>query len=290
MLTVNVLFEIRLIWRFVKNDLMDTIVPCFITFLTAWFYEGRPVSDLPLAIFTCTLYTMFYILTFCVANQVNSEEEDAINKPDRPLPAKLITRKAAIKRLLIYNLLFMLISWWLHVLLYAIAWQVITVVLCGWGSRHWITKNLVCISAGTVALLGAEWQLATNHIGHNVWLFIIFLSVWAGFGLPVQDLRDQVGDAVMHRKTLPLQYGDGKSRKMLFIYFLTVSPLLYYFAIISQNKYTAWVITLIVAQYLYHAVIAFRVVKYRNSKADDKTYHYFVYMFIATIPVICFLK
>nr|WP_255578301.1 UbiA family prenyltransferase [Chitinophaga sp. sic0106] len=291
LLTVNTLFfELRLIWRFVRNDFWDTIVPCYTTFITAWIYENRHLQDFPLAFLMCTIYTMLYILTFCVANQVNSVEEDAINKPDRPLPAGLVNRRGAIIRLLIYNVFFIIVAYLFHVLLFAIAWQVITIILCGWGSKHWVTKNLICISAGTVALMGAEWQLTTPTISHNVWQFIIFLSIWAGFGLPVQDLRDQVGDAVMHRKTLPLQFGDLLSRKMLFIYFLTVSPILYYFAIVSQDNFSAWVIALIIAQYVYHGVVAYRVMRFRTSKADDKTYHYFVYLFIATIPVICFLK
>ncbi|MCW3466673.1 UbiA family prenyltransferase [Chitinophaga nivalis] len=286
--------ELLLIWRFIKNDIWDTVIPCFVTFFTAWIYCKKPINELPLLLLFSIGYTLFYILTFCVANQINSVDEDRINKPDRPLVTGLISASMAGKRLIIYNILFDIIAVLLHLFWLALAWQFITLLLCRWGcSRHWITKNLVCISLGTITLLAAEWEIV-DRLQPNVWSFIIVLSVWAGFGLPLQDMRDQEGDKVMERKTLPLEIGDRMARIMLSIYFLIVSPLIYCCAILTQIDLTRLffnkpVIIILIIETLWHWWVAVRLHLYKTPRDDDKTYHLFVYLFIVTIPLICII-
>lgn len=286
--------ELRLIWRFINNDIWDTVIPCLLTFVTAWIYHSKPLSDFPLYFFYSAIYTLFYILTFCVSNQVSSIEEDRINKPDRPLPSGLITEKETRRRLLVYNILFLLVSIPLNLVLFAAAWMVITLMLCNWGcSNHWATKNLLCITLGTITLLAAEWSIV-NEIDKNVWMYILVISVWAGVGLPLQDMRDQDGDKIMGRKTLPLAIGDHKARWVLSIYFFIISPVIYYCAVLTQIPLSeifvnTAAIIILVGEFFWHWWVAIRLWLYKSPKDDDKTYHYFVYLFIATIPVICIL-
>ncbi|MFY0252887.1 UbiA family prenyltransferase [Chitinophaga sp. 30R24] len=286
--------EINLVWKFVENDLWDTIVPCLVTFITAFYYCKLPLKAFPIAFLIAVIYTFLYILTFCVTNQLYSVEEDRLNKPTRPLVTGFVTLPEAKKRLLIYNILFIVSGILFHVFLLALAWMIITYILCKYGSAHWITKNLVCITAGTITLLAAEWKIVGGITG-GVWQFIIILSFWAGFGLPVQDMRDQAGDKIMGRKTLPLAIGDLKARYFLCAYYFSVSPLLFGAAILSQiDLSTLFSNTLVLAilgvQTCWHWAIGVRLLLKRTPQEDDATYHWFVYMFIIGIPLICLFR
>lgn len=286
--------ELLLVWKFIDNDIWDTVIPCIITFITAWVYAGRDWHDFPLYLSYCLVYTLFYILTFCVSNQVNSVEEDRINKPRRPLVTGFITETQARARLFVYNILFLITALALHLFWLAFAWQLITKMLCQWGfSNHWATKNLLCISLGTITLLAAEWNIVEN-ISRNTWAYIVIISLWAGIGLPLQDLRDQAGDRIMGRKTLPLAIGDKRARIALSIYFVLISPIIYYMAVLTQVPLAEVAINttalvILAVELLWHWYVALRLWLYKTPKEDDQTYHWFVYLFCATIPVICFL-
>lgn len=286
--------ELYIIWRFINNDIWDTVIPCLLTFTTAWIYHKKGLDHFALQFFLSFLYTILYILTFCIANQIYSIEEDKINKPYRPLPQGLVTVKETQYRMVIYNIGFLLIAWPLHILWLAIAWQIVTFMLCKWGfSDHWFTKNPVCITLGTITLLAAEWRIV-DVWDKGVWAYIIVLSLWAGFGLPLQDMRDQVGDRLMGRKTLPLAIGDTNARWALSIYFFTVSPLIYLCFVLTQVSFaeltmniTALIVILV--EVLWHWYIGIRLWVYKSPKEDDNTYHWFVYLFCVTIPIICFI-
>jgi 4-hydroxybenzoate polyprenyltransferase len=286
--------ELLLIWRFINNDIWDTVIPCILTFITAWIYAGRDWQAFPVYFCYCLLYSLLYILTFCVTNQINGVEEDRLNKPHRPLVAGIISVDAARRRLLVYNFLFLLVAIPMGLLWLALAWQLITRMLCNWGfSNHWALKNLLCISLGTVTLLAAEWAIV-EHISPSTWAYIGFLSVWAGMGLPLQDMRDQAGDRIMGRKTLPLAIGDKGARIALSLYLGLISPLIYYCAILTQvplselPKHTI-ALAILFIEVGWHWFVAIRLWCFKTPRADDQTYHCFVYLFCATIPLICFL-
>lgn len=286
--------ELYIIWRFINNDIWDTVIPCLVTFISAWVYHNKPVDDFPLYFFLSLLYTILYILTFCIANQVNSVEEDRINKPDRPLVQGLVTEAETRRRFVLYSILFLIVAVCLQLLWLAIAWMVVTQMLCKWGcSNHWFTKNVVCISLGTVTLLAAEWNIVEPVRG-NVWAYIVMISLWAGLGLPLQDMRDQTGDRIMGRKTLPLSVGDTMARALLSGYFFLFSPLVYFCILLTQTGageiFGSKLLTgIVIIEVLWHWWVGLRLWLYRSPKADDQTYHWFVYLFIVTIPLICFL-
>ncbi|UYQ94350.1 UbiA family prenyltransferase [Chitinophaga horti] len=286
--------ELLLIWRFVNNDIWDTVIPCIITFTTAWIYAARPLQELPFYACYCLVYTLLYILTFCMTNQLYGVEEDKINKPDRPLVAGLISIEGAQRRLLGYNILFLLVAIPMKLFWLALSWQLITKMLCQWGfSNHWALKNLFCISLGTANLLAAEWLIVAD-ISHRTWAYIGFISLWAGMGLPLQDMRDQAGDRIMGRKTLPIALGDNGARIALSLYLALLSPVIYYGAVLTQVPLSSVLshpvaLAVLIVEVLWHWCIALRLWWYQSPREDDRTYHWFVYLFCLTIPLICVL-
>ncbi|HVI47204.1 MAG TPA: UbiA family prenyltransferase [Chitinophaga sp.] len=295
MVVTAFLKEVRIIFMFIENDIWDTIIPCLLTFIAAFVYNHKPLAEFPLALLSSIIYAILYILTFCVCNQLEGVEEDRVNKPYRPLVTGLLTVTAARKRNIIYNILFLLAALWLKVFWFAVGWQVITLMLCRWGfSNHWYLKNVFCITLGTIMLLGAMWSII-SPINREVWNFIGLLSLWAGLGLPLQDLRDVEGDRLMNRKTLPLAIGDTNSRMLLSAHLSALSPIIYTCVLVTQSAGLADVmrnkllVTMALLQVLWHWSIALRLWLYRTPREDDTTYHWFVYLFCVTIPLVCFL-
>ncbi|QJB34889.1 UbiA family prenyltransferase [Chitinophaga oryzae] len=287
--------EAYIIFLFIRNDIWDTVIPTFLTFIAAFFYNRESWRQFPTMLLYASIYNLLYILTFCIANQVNGVEEDRLNKPYRPLVRGVLTVREAEKRSYIYNALFLFTAYLLDVFWYALSWQLVTLMMCNWGfSNHWFLKNVFCISIGTILLLGAQWRIVGDEIQLQIWNFIFFLSFWAGAGLPLQDFRDQDGDRYMRRKTLPLVLGDLPARRYMIAHMMLLSPLLYFFTIATQIDDASEIsspkmILVTTAQVLWHWIIALRIWLYRNPAADDTSYHYFVCLFCVTIPMICFL-
>lgn len=294
---LNATCELRIIWKFINNDIKDTIAPSLIAFFTSWFFCDNKLGTLPFHLLNSLVYAVLYILTFCMVNQVNSVEEDRINKPYRPLPSGLLTQKQTWVRIIIYSILFLSFAAYLNIFWVSVAWQIITYFLNIFGgSNHWITKNLVGMTIGTFLLLSAQWEIASPGAGvdMSVILYWSFISLWAGFALPIQDFRDIAGDREMGRKTLPLAIGDTKGRSMMVVEYTLLLPILFLAAMLSQKSFLELItnpvdLSILIIQFLVHWVIAFRLWTFRTPKHDDKTYHLYVYLFCAGVPAICYM-
>lgn len=294
---INVTGELKIIWKFINNDINDTIAPSLIAFFTSWFFCDNQLRLLPFHLANSLIYAVLYILTFCMLNQVNSVEEDNINKPYRPLPSGLITRKQTWIRIIGYSILFLLFAAFLHVFWISVAWQAVTYFLNIFGgSNHWITKNLVGMTIGTFLLLAAQWEIASpgGRINESIVFYWAFISLWAGFALPIQDFRDIDGDRQLGRKTLPLAIGDKKGRQIMVIQYVLLLPFFFLAAMLSQKPIWQLLadpvdLLILIVQFLVHWIIAYRLWSHRSPKQDDKTYHLYVYLFCAGVPAICYL-
>lgn len=289
--------EVYILWRFINNDIWDTILPSMIIFFTAWKFSDRPWREIPIPLFVAITYACLYIYTFCISNQIAGIEEDRLNKPYRPLPTGLVTIEETRIRLVVYSLFYLLVAYFLQIFWYSLAWVVVSLCLnlYGW-SNHWVSKNLLGMSLGTFILFNVQWKIAQPFqvIGTNTEIYFTFMSLWAGFALPLQDMRDQEGDRLLGRKTLPLAIGDKGARIALFLNFLTLSPLLLLCAMLTQVTILELVtdtlaIVIFLTQILIHWGIAIRIMLYKNPTADHKTYLWYVFLFCAGIPIICFI-
>ncbi|KAF7325531.1 hypothetical protein MKEN_00402400 [Mycena kentingensis (nom. inval.)] len=72
--------------------------------------------------------------------------------------------------------------------------------------KHWTTKNLLFMSVGSLSIVTAAWELAAP-ISPQTWRSMLLLSVLFGIVASVQDMRDEAGDRVAGRKTLPILLG-----------------------------------------------------------------------------------
>ncbi|ASZ12254.1 UbiA family prenyltransferase [Chitinophaga pendula] len=286
--------EVQLTWLFIYRDLSTTLLPGLVLVLLSWQDSGRSLALLPLYLCGTLLHMGLSLYTFCLSNQVHSVEEDRLNKPDRPLPSGLICVRGMYRRQVVGNLLYLLVGVVLGVLWFTIAWQVITYCLnnMGW-SQHWATKNLLGMSLGAFVLDCAQWQIV-QRLSSPVWLYIATFCIWQGISFQVQDLRDQEGDRLLHRRTLPIVVGDPAARLMLGIHFCLFSPLLFLLvmytnASLHELSGSVTGMCILVAELLLNWLVAFRIWWYRHPAADHKTYQVFTWLACFNLLIIAFI-
>jgi 4-hydroxybenzoate polyprenyltransferase len=270
--------EIKLTWLFIYRDISATILPGTVLVLVSWWNNNAKWNVLPVYILHMMLHMGLSIYTFCLSNQVVAIEEDRANKPNRPLPAGLITVKEVYIRLVISNILYLSVGYCLGLIWYTVAWQLITFLLnnMNWG-KHWISKNLLGMTGGALVLFSAQWQIV-QPLSKEVWIYMTAYSVWVGIAILIQDLRDQDGDRLHGRRTLPLAIGDASARTLLSIHFIILSPLIFigaaYLGLFSKPE--RWV--LLIIEVLFSWLIAYRTWMYRTPEDDHKTYMWFTYL------------
>ena len=290
--------ELYIAWQFINNDIWDTILPSLMIFITGWVFQGRSWAELPLPFLTSLSYAVLYIYTFCMGNQIDGVEEDRLNKPYRPLVTGLVTLKETYFRFYIYNIVYALYALFLGVFWFSLAWIAVSHYLNLFGgSNHWATKNLVGMTLGTFILFNVQWQIALapgSTISTNLQVYFALMSAWAGAALPIQDLRDVAGDLKGGRKTLPIVVGDCKARLLLCVHFLIFLPGTFLGAMLTIDSLpeifsNATDLVIFIVQLAVHWLVAIRLLLYRTPQADHKTYHIYVLLFVAAIPMACVL-
>ncbi|MEO6729408.1 MAG: UbiA family prenyltransferase [Candidatus Dojkabacteria bacterium] len=269
--------EFEILVRFLKNDIWATIIPGIVVTLTSFINSNLSVEKLLIPFLSSLIYFFFYEYTFVLSNQIGSIEEDKINKPFRPLPSNLVTIKGVRIRLILSSIFFVLIAVLFNVGIWAIAWVLITYFHNAVGHKHWITKNLISMSLGIFVLIGAGWEII-KPMDSKVILWAVISSFILGCCAVIQDFRDVKGDELFGRKTLPVDLGDKKARIIASFICLTsfISFTILANILIIKNIFGYFFLILI---FIFYSVIVFRLLNYRDDKADHKTYMILLYLF-----------
>ncbi|KAJ3861740.1 UbiA prenyltransferase family [Lentinula novae-zelandiae] len=189
---------------FNQSDMKTIVFP--VTVFSQALASHHTVSQFFLAVF----WIWMHLLYFTVTNQTfgTSPEEDAVNKPNRPIPAKRISVDSAI------ILRWVLVPVDLALSLYAgavpsgMAICVLTSIYCsGGGHSHWLSKNGCCagfyalFEYGATQIADSSEKLNRNQLGAIIGsALIIFTTIHA------QDFRDDEGDALLGRRTFTLSF------------------------------------------------------------------------------------
>lgn len=270
--------EIRISWSFIRRDISTTVLSgC--TFMLVGLSSQPPIeiSSAVSKLLLGTLYFFLYAYSFCIANQLAGIEEDRINKPDRPLPAGLLTPADATVRYIMGSLALLLIALALGILKWAALWILVTLALNFGGlARRWWTKNVVAMSLGTLAQLAAAWEIVASTTPTS-WKWVIVISLWAGITSPTQDFRDKEGDIINNRKTLPIILGEQRARTLMSTIWAAMAALIHFGLFNSREPFKLLITdTLII---LYHCYIIWRLLKFRNPQDDHCTYMRYTYLY-----------
>ncbi|MFK7797411.1 MAG: UbiA family prenyltransferase [Aureispira sp.] len=264
--------ESRLFWLFTKRDLIVTVVPCSLFMLVSLSTLSQPLAYISNFLLGLVYFALF-IYQFTVSNQIHGLEEDKIDKPDRPIPSGLVSLDEANVRYVVLVLAYLTLGTLLNVFWWTILWVLVTYFhnVQGW-DKKWATKNILAMGLGVLSMLGAAWCIIGN-LTITSYTWIIAIALWIGFTSAIQDFRDQEGDALNGRKTLPLLVGDVKARKiMIAIYAVVMVFIINVFIFLSTS---APVITYAICALLaiWHIVMMVRLWKLRTPAADKTTYN-----------------
>ncbi|KAF7369626.1 S-adenosyl-L-methionine-dependent methyltransferase [Mycena venus] len=211
----NVLYHVNTLWIFTKSDFMTTMVPISIFGIVA--APLTSVHNIPHLVF----WLWVHLLAFNTSNQTASLEDET-NKPERPLPARRITLRAAI----ILRWALLPLCWALslayskEVMFSSMALSAFTVMyneLRGSGA-HFMTRyalnglGFAAFEAGTT-LVAKDDKSCLDSAG---WLAIFLSGSIFATTIFAQDFRDVVGDKLINRDTIPLRFGS-PSRKALLL-------------------------------------------------------------------------
>ena len=213
------------IWLFTLSDLKTIVVPStvfgiIIAICAPQFHLPRSKSsDIVLRIPLVVLWCWVNLLPFSIDNQRQPDaiEEDAQNKPWRPLPAERLGPKEARALMLsAYSIAlgFSLFSGGLRQAIVLI-WFGYCYNDLGGADRGILQRNLInaagycsfTFGAAEVALANGAITLTTPLLK---WFSIIALVVMST--VHAQDMHDQAGDRSRGRRTMPLIIGDQLSR------------------------------------------------------------------------------
>jgi len=272
--------ELYLGWRFMQNDIWAGVIPGVA--FTAVALRHAPVErGASIQILLQSMcYFCLYLYGHTLANQIAGIEEDRINKPERPLPAGMVSPTGAVVRLAVVTVLFLVLGWQLGVLRWAALWAGTYLLLNFYGHVHWFFKNCLPMSVGATAMLCAAWEMAVP-LTPAVWHAVLTIAGFVAITSPIQDFRDIAGDRVMGRKTLPIAWGERPARIVVSIGLIGWLPMAYMLHMRTalhtlQGGVVALAITalecIVTARLLCPPVVD-------RAAADHQTYRFYEYLY-----------
>jgi 4-hydroxybenzoate polyprenyltransferase len=255
--------EIDIFFQFSWRDWSATIVP-------AGLFAAGSASALAKEIvlrnyLVVIIWMTIYLYSFNLLTQLMSFEEDALNKPDRPIPSGTVSRAQALRRCLIVWALFLLVPLYqrqivVESLVHILFSYVLTFTKAG---GHWFMKNIVAMTFMTWSYLSTTRKLMEYEPPETLHQTIA-ISIWAGIMVPSQDFRDQEGDKKVGRQTLPLAFGDRNARYLFAFAFVPLGFLILNIYNIAFNSH--WILG------AGHFLASYRILCFRKSNSDHKTY------------------
>lgn len=231
---------------------------------------------------------------FDIANQASSPEEDYLNKPNRPIPAGLISIDQAKTRWMlawILGPLYMYLSFGTWAMLHLLHFQALIFACYVWPRWYpWFMRNYFA-SFSYLILTRLMNQVLERHkpnwkISYSIDLI---LTIWFLGSIHIQEFYDIEGDRKSDRTTLPMLLSD-RGLKMLragtsmfiFAFSSVLSLILFY-----TKNYKTFALLLCALQQMLSCVLAYRILLSNSVRMDRATYH--VYYYPTALSILLFL-
>ncbi|KAJ7667539.1 UbiA prenyltransferase family [Mycena polygramma] len=150
------------------------------------------------------VWVWFHLLQFCISNQMLGVAEDVENKPWRPIPTRRITvSQASLLRWALAPIcLIMSVSFGVFDSGIMLALGIFLNNEMGF-DRHWFTRN-IANSLGYFAFESGASIIMLGHLNDSIWAALIGSTFIILTTIHAQDFRDESGDRVQGRQTLPI--------------------------------------------------------------------------------------
>lgn len=216
------------------------------------------------------LLTWTNLLIFNISNQrtPSSVEEDALNKPHRPIPSGRISIDSARRVNLILVPVVSALSWLAGVgthtpILLALQWMYNDLQGCDEGVL--LRNSLIAGGYGMYSYIGLDILIGSEHSLNSkgyVWLAVVTLIMLAT--QHICDIKDAPGDALRGRRSAPIVLGDALCRWSVALPIMLCSIACPAFFALGPLSYTFTV--------AFGAVVAGRTLFLRDLAADKATW------------------
>jgi 4-hydroxybenzoate polyprenyltransferase len=264
--------ELQLNWLFIRRDMLVSLVPGTLFGTTALLnYPVNSGFELVGVLGKEVIYCWLCITTFCLSSQLVGIEEDRLNKPDRPLVVGAVSPTGVKWRWLIGMMTLTSFAAITGTLLWALTWQIGCLIYdYAGGSKHWYGKTLLG-GIGVTSEIGAAWQLVEPTMPAIVWRWIAVIGLYLITLMAVQDFRDMAGDRAVGRRTMPLVFGETRSRWAIALGYFGF-PIVVHYALMVPAGLSVGVILWDVILATMAVTIGLRTLICRNPQADHRTY------------------
>ncbi|TRM61020.1 UbiA prenyltransferase family [Schizophyllum amplum] len=199
--------ELHTLYLFTRSDFKSILFPISIFALFTVAYDTKLTTS---RIFATVFWVWIHLLQFCVSNQTLSSDEDAQNKPWRPLPAQRITlRDALVLRWVLLPICALICV--AYDLKFIALWFPFGVIMHNELKldSHWFTRNVLNALAyctfdiGATSVARGEYHgfASTKAFNTHILTFLIVLTT-----VQAQDFRDEEGDRTANRRTIPIVF------------------------------------------------------------------------------------
>jgi 4-hydroxybenzoate polyprenyltransferase len=281
--------EVRLTWRMIADNVMVTLLPTVLGAVTAGVRYHRPAETRLVGVGEAVVLGLLAVYIFDTSNQVDAGEEDALNKPYRPIPAGLATSAGLRRRYWWATVVYTLIGWLLGVWLWVLLWEAAVFVVYRWGSpRSYLYWKVVFNLSGALLVTASGWRLVAPLDG-TAWRWIGFPAVYFTLALIYEDVRDMEGDRSIGRRTPALVVGPAFVR-CWFAALMVLLPFAFYVVLARPSGAADWKgLTSAAVIGALAWTCAARALLRRERAADRVTYQLFYVVWaltLATAPLL----
>lgn len=245
-----------------------------------------------------TIITFTFSYSFDIANQAFSVEEDAINKPDRPIVSGRLAIEGAYARWFLSWIMFPILTYLMvdsSAAIILVLWELWITVFYVWPKvDHWVARNIFT-ALGAVLQLGLldallSEALPAYQVNNSLARLLFF---WLIMTIHVQEFHDMEGDRATGRRTLPLLLGP-RGQMVLRATTATVMVVTAVANLLrarmfwggSTHSMPADIIGLAGCHIASMIIAAIRLITMRWKEADEVTYKY--YYTLATYMMLLF--
>lgn len=275
--------EARLTWFMVADNLLLCTLPPLLFALAASLYAQAGPFQTLLGILKATVLSLMFLYVFDSSNQVRAGEEDARNKPYRPIAAGLTDARGLTRRFWCAMPVYTLTAWLLGGLAWVLLWQVTVLFMLYWASPQyyswWKTPSVI---SGAFTQLGTGWQVVAP-LDPTAWRWILTISLFMPLACVYEDIRDMPGDRAVGRRTPAIMWG-ARAVRLWFVALTLALPAVCFVLLIEPAHAsllrTSASVTLLC---LLSWTCAARAIRRTDSTADRITYQLFTLTWAAVL-------
>ena len=267
-----------------KNLLMILLIQFLIKFILFQKFDLSVSLD-NLHFFLLSLSTICIAAAGYIINDIHDIKADLINKPNRVFVSKKISVSRANNLFIAINSIGLLLGFYLSFYINHNSFFIIFILTSLLLYRYAIDlKNRLLIGNVVIAVIVFfsimiivvfDIVPATNSYNNQTQIHIVkLLLLISGFAFSltllreiIKDLEDVIGDKKINAKTLPIVWGEAKTKKFLFFLSLVIFMGINYFSFLlyQSNLYAAAYLTIIVSLPLLYFLLMINRSKTKND-------------------------